>query len=212
MSHNSLLIFTNLITPYRIEFFNEIQNILGKNNFHAIFLYRRFGVHPWSIPDREIMFRHCFVNEDFGTFVNPVRLCRIILKQDFNYAMIAGLSISAIIVFIISKIKRAKTFHWSEEREKPTSLVRLAVRKAFLKQFDMIIPISTRSQKYFVDCYSIPKAKTKVILQAPFLEGKCQQRRIRFSMVVKLLYIGRLEEYKHIDFLLDVIVSATKNP
>ena len=231
MGH-SLLIITNLITPYRIDYFNALSKKLGENNFYVLFYYEKWKVLPWHIEADNIKFNHLFLEEEYGNRIGILKLIKILIPLSFSNVLLAGHSIYSIITLIIFKVKHAKVFLWTEEREKPKGSkklqgiennnkvniitdriknhIRYLIRKYSLPFFDSIVSVSELSKNYFIEQYNISPDKINVVLQTNTIPcSKKQNKKINHK--IKFLYVGKLEKYKYVDFLIECFNRLNKN-
>lgn len=207
-----IVILTKLMCPYRLNFFNEISRLVGESNLKCIFEYEKFERHPWEMDYNNFKFNYFFINKKVGDKLKIIVFLKLIRKIEFTHAIIAGFNIYSVIFFLYCKLFGKKVIQWSEERLKPKKFFKTLLRKLLLRRFDLIIPVSMLSEKYFRNKYNIPDRKIFKILQSPYVENNCQviKKTVAIGQKINILYVGQLVLYKNVIFLLKTI-SHIKN-
>ena len=168
------------------------------DNYTIIFRHDIFNKHPWDLSDHDIRFNYVFWNKI------SLRHKISLVFGYYDRVFLAGMSLDCLILFFLFSFRSTALYQWTEERKSPRSIIRWVIRKIIYPRFDGFICASSMSKEYIIKNYSIQEERVHVVLQNPgmprFGEGKNVS-----GGVLNLLYVGVLEHYKNVEFLIHLV-------
>ena len=161
----TIIHITNIPTPYRINFFNQLDIYLKKNNIQLLVLYcaRKEPNRQWNIDIKNIHFKHIFLKGfsfniyDLYVHINPfINLILIRLKPDILLNAGSWNMTSAILSSLQFRFSKTKLIFWSEGHFKSVRNSKgfiAFIRKRFLDLYDYYSVPNASSKKFIIkDC------------------------------------------------------------
>ena len=189
------LIYTNYLTPYRIDMFNYLAQC---DDYTIIFRYDIFNKHPWDLSDYDIRFKYVFWNK-----ISLKHKIALVFSH-YDRVVLAGMSLGCLILFVLFSLRSATLYQWTEERKTPESIIRLVIRKIIYPRFDGFICASSMSKEYIIKNYAVQDDRVHVVLQNPGMPRFSEGKNVSIG-VLNLLYVGVLEPYKNVEFLIHLV-------
>jgi glycosyltransferase involved in cell wall biosynthesis len=198
-----VLVVTNYLTPYRVDFLNEVAAQLGEGCCRVLFWRRVHPQHPWEIDEDRIRFPAVHVEDGSGRrrWTRVLASCRELAP---TRAVVAGLDPAALAAAGLARAWGAQVYQWSEEREAPASPVRRAVREVARPLFHGVVATSSGAAGYFRSSWKLGEDRVCTVLQNPAWPLATELPGGREGEL-RLLYVGQLAGYKRVDRLLDLL-------
>jgi glycosyltransferase involved in cell wall biosynthesis len=215
----NIIVINNIVAPYRIPLFNEIDKILKSQNIDmkVLFLSERESVREWSIDYSKIEFDYVILpviyqKRDTKTTTSD----KIINSGYFKYlfadrVVLFGYSYYTYLVFmIVRKILFKKTVLFSESTlsDKPRKKgVGYKLKLLLIKNFFSSFLVPGVEAKKFIESYGVQSDKISIAPNAvePL---KNIYGVIKDKKYITLLYVGRLAKEKNIDFIIKSIPNS----
>jgi glycosyltransferase involved in cell wall biosynthesis len=197
-----LLVATNFLPPYRVEFFNALASRLGEDRFSALFWFEEHPDHAWDLDGDSLRFRlqHCRKRPG-AVPLSAIR--RSISDEAPDRMLIAGFDANALKAAICARRMGIRIHQWSEEREEPRSPVRRCVRRLSLPWYDGVVATSSDSAEYFRRTWGIDPGRVETVLQNPAWPRAPAPPGGGGAM--QLLYVGQLEPYKRVSRVIELL-------
>jgi glycosyltransferase involved in cell wall biosynthesis len=223
MSNRTILLITNIPTPYRIPLFNELDKQLEQRGIKlkVIFGAEGYSHRKWEIDLSECLFDYNILSSRKISYFDREKiifsyrgLLGIVNRENPDVVISAGFSLATTKLWLRSFFKKTNYIIWSGaivNQDKPESLIRKIQRRQVIKKADRFISYGTKAKEYLISL-GVPHHKISIALNTVdtdfFLKEKRDDQDLREDKRRKnLLYIGHLEKRKRVDLLLLIIKS-----
>ena len=215
---------TNIPTPYRINFFNELNTIFKKQNIDLFIIYcaRSEPNRNWEIKKSDFKFKFKVIKgitiNIFGIYfhLNPFIL-NYLNKLDPDLLINAGswnMPSALLSLLIFNNNKKCIKLFWSEGHKNsvrhPTGLVAI-IRRFILKKYKYFLVPNKISQDFLLKDSKIEKNKT--ILLPNTIQERIFQQKYEFpnSKFRVLTIVASLEKRKGFIYFLKALEEIEKN-
>ncbi|WP_299982512.1 glycosyltransferase family 4 protein [uncultured Pseudoteredinibacter sp.] len=217
-----MMVITNIPTPYRVPFFNSLNDLLYKVGVELIVVFgaRSYSRRHWEVSERSFKFKYVFlesrelgINSGESASFSYVGLFRLMYRYSPDVVVFGGFGVCAVKSIVYAKLFFKKTYVWSGEihnKHRRVSWVRKAYRRLIGLLVSGGVAYGSTAKKYLEDiCInrkSISIAKNSVDVEY-FLSTPLKEPNER-----RILYVGNLERLKRVDLIIkSVEVLARKN-
>lgn len=224
-----VLLITNIPTPYRIPFFNEIEQLIVKKEgeFSVVFAANTYNRRKWLVEKEQFNFKyHVLENKEISgkteenTSFSYKGIRKIILIEKPTHIIVSGFSRASLKVFFLSFFMKFKLVLWTGsvlQHGKKESFIRRFYRKVLTYRVNHFISYSEASKKY-LETLGVNKEKISVSLNTvdtSFFEIEVEKLKKELAKDDKLhlTYLGYLSERKNVQALLEIFANLSKkNP
>ncbi len=207
----SLVLITNVLTPYRIPLYNFLHKELTKQNITLKILLSAptYKFRKWSIDTSKIQFELQYLN-NFNASVNEkthfsyLKVWKYIIKQKPNYIIIGGFNIALIIAIILRLFLKYQIIVWSgtvNNTNRSESYIKLYIRKALAFFVQKFIVYGTLAERYIISLKKnaqVFKAYNSIdnnIFYNSNIDLQCEK--------LQLLYVGNFTKGKRVEKLIE---------
>ena len=230
MSNNarSVLVITNIPTPYRIPLFNELDRQLSAQGYKLKVVFGALGYsrRNWALTltncnfDYEVLKSKAIYikNKESPAFTYP-RLIKLIRRQRPVAIVTNGFSVATTKLWLRNLVKPTPYIIWSgaitrETEYRSMSRARILHRKAMAKGAASFVAYGTMAKDYLV---SLGADEDKIhiainTVDTDFFQREADQWRNREkpTNINQLLYVGVLSQRKRLDLVLQAIQILAK--
>jgi len=221
-----VILITNIPTPYRIPFFNELHKQMENNDLKlkVVFGAQSYPRRKWKIDLSECKFEYVFLQGENIHFIKFEKtifmyygLLKIINTDDPDLIIIGGFSIATIKIYFYSFLKHIPYIIWSgliERKSYKESFVKKIQQKILSKRAKGFIVYGNKAKNYLTSLgvnenkifISINTVDTKYFnMKAMTIKKKLKDKKDKKY----LLYIGHLTKGKCVDKLFYAIKLLT---
>jgi glycosyltransferase involved in cell wall biosynthesis len=230
----TVMLITNIPTPYRIPLFNEISNLFGKNNlkFKVIFCSETYKRRKWKLDFENIAFEYSIlkslkISVGEWLFNFSLSLVNKLSKEKPDIIISGGFSIPTIMVWLYSRLYRIPFIIWSGETPELSVKrnqfwgVRNLLRKKLVHEAKSCIVYGKKAQSYLE---SLGKHKNLIFIaintvdtryfseRVEMLEARKEEIKMHEGFPGKnVLFVGYLYKRKGVDNLLQSISTLTRD-
>lgn len=215
-----VLLITNIPTPYRIPFFNEINQLITKNegDFSVVFAANGYDRRKWIVEKEQFNFKYDVLENteisgktEENTSFTYKGVLKLILKEKPSHVIVSGFSRASLKVFFLSFFMNFKLILWTgsvPQQGQKESFLKKFYRKTLASRVKHFITYSEASKKYLTSL-GTKEEKISVSLNTvdtSFFEDEVDQARklIIPDEKLHLTYLGYLSKRKNVLALLEV--------
>ena len=206
-----VIVITNIPSPYRVLFFNEIASII-KYKFSVIYCAKIESNRKWNLPD--IKHEHLFLDEKKIIYKNRTIYYNfsiwsklkeikpdVIVTGGFNPTMLLAI----LYAWIYNKKHFITTDSWSKTEEK-LSLFHKLIRKFIYRKASAFLPVSEKG-KINIQTYGIQEYKIHI---CPYIVDNEKFKIDSVNKEYDLMYSGQFIPRKMPFFFLDIVRELNK--
>jgi len=210
----TIVIVTNIPTPYRIPLFCQISEDFDKLGYHLVVIFAALGYErrKWTINEDEMKFDYAvlaagrlnFIKAESPVFTYP-NLYKTLRKYKPEIVIITGYSPATIKLWFLRLVGKVKYIIWSGaivNVNRPVSLLRKIQRNLLIRFSSACIAYGSKAKEYLIANGAI-KEKVAIAINTVdttfYLNYKKNETVGPKSKVSTLLYVGNLTKGKCID-------------
>lgn len=229
MSEPTVLLITNIPTPYRIPLFNELNAQLAAQGigFKVVFAALGYPRRKWAIDMTECAFSWQVLNGKRLPSRDPESavftysgLWRILDAEPDALVIVGGFSLATMRVWLRSFYRKTRYIIWSgaiDRKDRPDSPLQRLQRRLLVGRAKGFVAYGTRARDYLT---SLGAAMARVSIAINTVDAsyfRDEAARLRVPRAngdrkeKRILYVGNLESGKRIDLLLQAIAVLGKS-
>jgi glycosyltransferase involved in cell wall biosynthesis len=224
---NTILLITNIPTPYRIPLFNELHEQLKEKGLKLKVIFGALGYprRKWNVEMSSWKYDYEVLHSCRLSLFDPEKvvftyrgLLKIIEREKPRVVITNAFSIATTKLWLISWFKNIRYIIWSgaiERRRKPDSQIRRTHRKLLMKRAAGFIAYGKKAKEYLIGLGARPKKieiGTNTVDTDYFNKevNKIRKALEKNNSKKITIYVGYLTRGKRLDLLFHVIKILAK--
>jgi glycosyltransferase involved in cell wall biosynthesis len=228
----TLTFYTNMPTPYQLDFFEALQQLF---DLHVIYFSTRESDRSWTLDASNVNYRTTTlkngwlirqIQKKVVSFHFSLAIIRQIFKQRPQFVIVNGTywSPNVIIAIILNKLRKSKVFFWSEPLFPTSSRFKYRLKRILffpVRRFtDVVFAIGQSAEKsvreygYKRPVYLLPyNINVNLFSETSMSVEKIADLRLTFKSKNEIIFLasGSLIHRKGMDILVDAMSRITRS-